>query len=254
MKKSILIIALLAISCSGCGGGSGIPANVKLAEGLDPSVETVENECAFFYFTWGRTAELDGKFEEAREAYEKALVCDLHAVHVMRRLALLLVNMEKKKEAASWIKRILEEDPDDSSSSAFLANLYVSMEQADKAEQVYLNILEKNPQDTDNMLLLGALYARQKKYAEAEKLLEQLIKLNPDSFIGHQYLAKVYMVTGKAEKARKAFNKALELNWTTFLAFEVATFLGGNGYESEALNLYREILEEDESNERIRTT
>ena len=254
MNKYIMIISLLALAFSGCGGGSAIPSNVKLAEGLDPSVETVESECAFFYFTWGRTAELDGKLEEAREAYEKALVCDLHAVHVMRRLALLLVNMDKKSEAANWIKRILEEDPDDSSSSAFLANLYVSMEQPDKAEEVYSDILKKKPKDTDTMLLLGALYARQKKYEEARKVLEKLLKLNPDSFIGHQYLAKVYMVTGDIEKARKSFNKALQLNWTTFLAFEVASFLGENGYESEALKLYREILEEDESNERIRTT
>lgn len=254
MKKLILIIALLALGTGGCGGGSGLNSPVKLAEGLDPSVDTVENECAFFYFTWGRTAELDGKLEEAREAYEKALVCDLHAVHVMRRLAVLLINMNKKKDAANWVKRILEEDPEDSSSSAFLANLYVSMDQPEDAEKVYLGILKKNPEDTDNMLQLGALYARQKKYDEAEKLLENLVNLNPDSFIGHQYLAKVYEKTGKVEKARKSFNEALNLNWTSFMAFEVAVFLGNNGYEIDALKLYREILEEDESNERIRTT
>ena len=124
MKKNILIVLAMAVLCISCGGvNSKAPVSVKLAESLDPSVDTVDSNCAYFYFMWGRTAELEGKLEEAREAYEKALVCDLHGIHVMRRLAVLLINMGKKKDAANWIKRIIDEDPGDTSSRSFLANL-----------------------------------------------------------------------------------------------------------------------------------
>jgi tetratricopeptide (TPR) repeat protein len=254
MKKSILAVLVIALCCSACGGVSNrAPVSVKLTEGLDPSVDTVDSNCAYFYFMWGRTAELEGKLEEAREAYEKALVCDLHGMHIMRRLAVLLINMGKKKDAANWIKRIIDEDPGDTSSRSFLANLYVSMDQPDKAEEIYLEILVKDPENYDSMLLLGSLYARQEKFAQARDVLEKLVKLNPDSFIGHHYLAKIYMETEKFAKARNAFEKALELNWSPFLAFEAAAFLDKNGFSEDALQLYRQIVEEDESNERVRT-
>jgi tetratricopeptide (TPR) repeat protein len=252
MKNNFLAVIIFALLSSACAGG-GYQSSVRLAEGLDPSADVVESECSYFYFMWGRTAELEGKLEEAREAYEKALVCDLHAVHVMHRLAVLLINMDKKEVAAGWIKTIIDENPENLSSYSFLANLYVGMDEFAKAEEIYLNVISKNPQDYDNMLLLGALYARQKKFDEAKDTLEKLVKLNPESFIGYHYLAKIYLETEKFDKARSSFEKALELNWSPFLAFEAAFFLEKNGFPDDALQLYRQIIAEDEVNERVRT-
>ncbi|MEN8135242.1 MAG: tetratricopeptide repeat protein [Thermodesulfobacteriota bacterium] len=253
MKNNFLVLIIFALFSSACtAAGGGQPA-AKLAEGLDPSADYVESECSYFYFMWGRTAELEGKLEEAREAYEKALVCDLHAVQIMHRLAVLLINMDKKDVAAGWIKTIIDENPEDLASYGFLANLYVSMDEFAKAEEIYLGVIDKNPQDYDNMLLLGALYARQKKFDEARDTLEKLIKLNPESFIGHHYLAKIYLETEKFAKARSSFEKALELNWSPFLAFEAAFFLAKKGFPDDALRLYRQIIVEDEDNERVRT-
>jgi tetratricopeptide (TPR) repeat protein len=252
MRNNLVAIVLCALFLGACAWGDFQPS-AKLAQGLDPTTDAVESDCSYFYFMWGRTAELEGNLEEAREAYEKALVCDLHAVHVMHRLAVLLINMDKKDAAAGWIKTIIAESPDDLSSHALLANLYASMGEYDKAEEIYQDILKKNPQDYDNMLLLGALYARQEKFDKARETLEKLVKMNPESFVGYHYLAKIYMETGKSEKARRSFEKALELNWSPFLAFEAAFFLEKNGFNEEALDLYRQIVAEDEANERVRT-
>jgi tetratricopeptide (TPR) repeat protein len=252
MKNNFLMIVIFALFCSACAGGGYQPL-ARLAEGFDPTADAVESECSYFYFMWGRTAELEGKLEEAREAYEKALVCDLHAVHVMHRLAVLLINMDKKDVAAGWIKTIIDENPEDLSSYAFLANLYVGMDEFEKAEEIYLGVISENPKDYDNMLLLGALYARQKKFDEARDILEKLVKLNPESFVGYHYLAKIYLETEKFAKARSSFERALELNWSPFLAFEAAFFLAKRGFPDDALKLYRQIIAEDEANERVRT-
>lgn len=252
MKSNLVAIVVLAFFCAACAGVDRGPS-ASLARGLDPAADAVESDCSYFYFMWGRTAELEGNLEEAREAYEKALVCDLHATHIMHRLAVLLINMGKKDVAAGWIKTIIDENPDDLESYAFLANLYASMDEYDKAEEIYRNILAKNPEDYDNMLLLGALYARQKKFDKARETLEKLVRLNPESFVGYHYLAKIYMETGKLDKAQQAFGQALELNWSPFLAFEAAFFLEKRGLQEEALELYRQILADDEANERVRT-
>jgi tetratricopeptide (TPR) repeat protein len=251
MKNNFLLVVIFALLCSACGGGYHPP--VKAAEATTPSSDNVERECSYFYFMWARTAELEGKFEEAREAYEKALVCDTHAVHIMRRLAVLLINMGQKDAAAAWIKTIIAEYPDDISSHTFLANLYVSMDEFAKAEKIYLGILRENPKDYDNMLVLGALYARQKKFEKARNILEKLVGLNPESAVAHHYLAKIYVETEEFEKARSSFERALELNWSSFLAFEAAFFLEKRGGYEEALKLYRQVAAEDEANERVRT-
>lgn len=252
MKKNFLVLVILTLICGACSSG-GYRSSTNLAAGIDPIADIAESECSYFYFMWGRTAELEGKLEEAREAYEKALVCDLHAVHVMRRLAFLLVDMGKKDVAAVWLQAVIDENPEDLTSYAPLANLYVSMDEFEKAEEIYLGVLAKNPGAYDNMLLLGALYARQKKFGEAIKTLEKLVKLNPESFVGYHYLAKVYIETEDFEKARSSFETALQLKWSPFLAFEAAIFLQKRGYDKDALALYRQIIADDEGNERVRT-
>jgi tetratricopeptide (TPR) repeat protein len=244
---------MLALGCGACATGSNQTLSARLAEGLDPSKEAVEQECAYFYFMWGRNAELTGELPEAREAYEKALVCDLHSAEIMRRLAILLINMDKKREAATWMQRIIDENPEDKESRSFLANLYLSMDQPEKAEEIFQEILAKDPKDKDNRLYLGLLYARQKKFAQARDVLEKLVKIAPDYGAGYNYLARVYTEQGENERARAAYEKALELNWTTLLAFEVAGFMERQRLVDEALKLYRRILEEDETSEVIRT-
>ena len=225
---------------------------VTLAEGMDPPVETVDRDCSYFYFMWGRTAELEEKFEEAREAYEKALVCDMHATHVMKRLAVLLINMDKKRDAVSWMKRMIVEDPGDISSYTLLANLYINMERFDKAESTYKEVLKRDPKDYNTMLMIGSLYSRQEKFAEAREVLENLVKINPESFIGFHYLAKTYIELKEFDKARKAFNKSLELNWSPFLALEAALFLEKKDLNEDAVKIYHRVIDDDEGNERVR--
>ncbi len=253
MKRTIMIIVLLALGCGACATGGDRILMANLAEDHDASVETGDHECSYFYFIWGRNSELNGKLEEAREAYEKALVCDPHSIDIMRRLAVLLVNMDKKREAATWMQRIVNENPGDKASRSFLANLYLSMDQPDKAEEIFRDILAKNPKDKENRLYLGLLYARQKKFDQARETLEKLVEINPDYGDGYNYLARVYVELGEIGKARAAYEKALELNWSTLLAFEVANFMERQHQLDEALKLYRRILEEDETSEVIRT-
>lgn len=253
MKKVVAGIILLTALCGGCslGGGSGLKA--KLAEGLDPSTDLVDQDCSYLYYLLGRNAELTGKLDDAREYYEKALVCDLHSAQIMRSLAGLLINMGNKREAVTWMERVVDENPNDVSARSFLANLYLNMEQPDKAETIYREIIAKDEKDYDDRLYLGLFYARQKKFGEARDVLQSLLKLNPDYAAAYPYLARVYDELADKAKARSTYEKGLALNWTPGLGFELATFLEKEGNIDEAIKAYRRILDEDEGNEVIRT-
>lgn len=253
MHRTITTILLLSALCGGCSLSSGNTLRVRLAEGLDPSTEAVDRDCSYFYFLLGRNAELTGELNDAREAYEKALVCDLQSAPIMRRLAALLINMDNKREAVTWMERIIAENPADVSARSFLANLYLSMEQPDKAESIYLEIIAEDKKAYDDRLYLGLLYARQKKFEEARKVLQALLKLNPDYAGAYPYLARIHAELGDRAKARDIYAKGLALGWSPVLGFEYASFLEKGGEVDEAIKAYRRILDEDESNETVRT-
>lgn len=252
MHRVIAYLLLLA-ALSGCATGGSGDLKTKLAEGLDPSTDVADKDCSYLYFLLGRNAELTGKLDDAREAYEKALVCDLHSAPIMRSLAGLLVNMGKKREAVTWMERIISENPDDVSARSFLANLYLGMEQPDQAETIYREIIAKDEKAYNDRLYLGLLYARQKKFGEARDVFLALLKINPDFAAAYPYLARVYAELGDKTKARETYEKGLALNWTPVLGFELAGFLEKAGNLDEAIKIYRRILEEDEGNEVLRT-
>lgn len=256
MKKAVAAILLLTSLCLGCSVGSGAGAGAvkaKLAEPFDPSKDVVDSECSYLYYLLGRDAELAGKHEEARVAYEKALVCDQHAVAIMRSLAALLAKMDKKREAVGWMERVTKENPGDLSARSYLASLYLAMEQPDKAEAIYRELIAKDPKDYDDRLYLGLLLARQKKFAEAREILEELVKGNPTYGAAYPYLARVHLEKGDKEKAVAAYEKGLEVNWSPLLAFEYANFLEKAEKIDEALKVYRRILKEDEGSEGLRS-
>ncbi|MBU0483171.1 MAG: tetratricopeptide repeat protein [Proteobacteria bacterium] len=250
MKKILWFLLFLACFCVSCSVGAG--TKVKLAEGLDPSVEAVDQECAVFYFLWGQSAELEGLYEESREAYEKALVCDPTGEYIMRKLAMLLINMDKRREAAAWMNRLIERNPKDEDARSLLVNLYASMGEVDRAAEIYLEMLKVDPNNYNVMLLLGALYARNQDFVKARTIMEDLVKKDEKSFVGYHYLAKIYRDLQLYSKAGKAYEKALELNWSVMLAFEAADFLEEQKIYEPAIDLYKKILQEDETDEKAR--
>jgi hypothetical protein len=77
----------------GCQPGNlTATANSPDADGTaaETPVEEPDYGCAYFYFLWGRQAELAMQFAEALEAYEKALICDPEADYILRKIPVIL--------------------------------------------------------------------------------------------------------------------------------------------------------------------
>ncbi len=218
---------------------------------LPPLEEPAADDCSYFYFMWGKSAELEGRFDEAREAYEKSLVCDPEEKFVTRKLANLLIAMGKREQAAAHLEQMIAHDPEDLESLSVLANLYGSMDRVDDAVIVFAKILALDPEDQHTLLRLGVLYARNKEYSRAREVLEQMVDLDPDSFMGHSYLAKLFRELKYYDKAFDAYEKALQINWAPILAYEAAELYESRKRFSRALEIYQRLLEEDETNPQL---
>ena len=249
------LVSLFFISCTASSVETG--RQQKVLTGIDEPYHEKKTEandmaCSYFYFLWGKTAENNHRFDEALEAYEKALLCDEQSEYISRNLAVLLVKLNRKEQAAKLLEQIVVNNPQDTENRILLARLYASMGLHDEAVAIYQELL-KIKEDHDTLLMLGTLYAQNKEYDKAQNILNRLIKLEGDSYLAHYYLARLYREMQYFDKAAVSYQKALELNWSERLALEIAEFYESRQQYEDAIALYRQVLEEDDTNELIRT-
>ncbi|MDH3392333.1 MAG: tetratricopeptide repeat protein, partial [Desulfobulbaceae bacterium] len=257
LKQMISLVAVVFMSVS-CATPSVVktPADKVMTGYPEPEseeiVEVNDNACAYFYFLWGKTAENKHRFEEALEAYEKALLCDEGSEYINRKLAVLLIKMDRKEKAITLLEQIISAQPQNTEDRILLAQVYTSLGWYDKAVALYQDLLEIK-EDHDTLLMLGTLYAQNKEYDKAQKILNRLIDLEGDSYLAHYYLARLYMELQFYDKAAVSYEKALELNWFERMAYEVAEFYENRKEYEKAILLYNKIIEEDESADMAKT-
>ncbi len=228
--------------------------NSFIASGMEglaspDSVDEVDTACSYFYFLWGRNAELNGHDDEAEEAYEKAIVCDGQDSYIVRRLAALLLKMGKKVQAINWMEKLIARHPEDVRIKIFLADLYASSDDTGKAVKIYKHILLTAPKNNTVMLKLGKLYLRDLDYTKARSVFENLVKESPDSIAGLYYLARLYRELGYSDKAATIYERSLAVNWSVPLAMETAGFYERQKKDKQAAIIYRKILADNDEDE-----
>jgi tetratricopeptide (TPR) repeat protein len=251
----LLSFALLFVSCA--VPSLEIQSLNKVPAGYDDAEQEKEaaaNDmaCSYFYFLWGKTAENNQNFEEAQEAYEKALLCDEESVHIKRNLAILLIKMDRKEQAARELEKIISRNPQNFEDRILLAKVYSSLGRNDEAVAIYQDLLETK-EDHDTLLMLGTLYAQNREYDKAQNILNRLVKLEGDSYMAYYYLARLYRELQYYDKAAASYEKALELNWFERLAYEVAEFYEDRQEYDKAVVVYRSIVNEGESIDMAKT-
>lgn len=221
------------------------------AVALPPEDIGVDLSCSYFYYLWGKSAELDNRYDEALEAYEKLHLCDNGSVETIRNLAIVHVKMNRREEAVRWLGELVRKTPDDSDARLLLAGLYSSMGRTEEAVAEYEYLLARR-EDEQTMLMLASLYARDARFDKAREILDRIIARDADSYMGHYNLGRLLRQQRQFPEAVREYEKAMEINWSLPLAFEVAEFYEGVGRLGESAALYRRILEEDESSEAVR--
>jgi len=245
----VAVLGFLVVSCAGTGANRLSERAVSRAD-LINTEEAADTDCSYFYFLWGRTSEIDGRFDEALEAYEKAVVCDGDADYVIRHLASLLLRMNRKKQAIAWVDKLVLSNPADPRIKIFQADLYNSMGEVDKAALLYKSVLRDDKENTAALTKLGRLYLNNMDYTNARAVFEKLVEYDPASFPGYYYLARLYQELKFYDKAIASYRKALDLNWSLPLAMEVAGFYETQEFFEKAIALYNKILAEDDSNDK----
>lgn len=248
-RLSLLLVALLSLIFLGACVTS--QSAVAPDEDVMPP-EPVDAACAYFYYSWARTAEFEGQLLEAQEAYSKALVCDENSQFLQRQLVHLLIAMGKKEKAAVILEALVASQDISNKTRLELAGIFENLGKTDNAVALLQESLEEDPDDAKSLLTLGYLYFRHDRLEEARLVLEEYMELEPESYSGAVMLAKLYRATGEEALAAKMYEKVLDLNWSMVQALDAADFFETMGDTERATHIYEKILDEGDTSSALR--
>jgi len=197
MRRAVAMLAALAFS-AGCAGLLPSPRTQAPPADAPPELD----------FLIGQELEMDGRFTDAREAYERALRKDPQAVFLLKRLAELSAREERLTDALVYAERAFELAPGDEGLRLFLGSLYRIRREPESAARVLQN--EKGePVSTDAALLLFGIWLEGERHSEAKAIASWLIQQEPDSVRGYLALAEVTERMGDAPGAEAVLRRGL---------------------------------------------
>jgi tetratricopeptide (TPR) repeat protein len=171
-----------------------------------------EIEKATQKFEAATQAEEAGEFSKARRLYEKAsLLAPTHPLPRVR-LAILLSEQGKWKEAIPVARKLIKRWPRIQLPYVLIATSYTQLGRLKLAERFYRQGLAINKNDPNLLLFLGSLLADMEQNDEAQKHLRKALNLDPNNEEIHYNLGRVYRAKGKFNAAEKHLKRAIEMD------------------------------------------
>ncbi|MGH1436202.1 MAG: tetratricopeptide repeat protein [Lewinella sp.] len=123
----------------------------------------------------------------------------------------LLFQVKRYADAEKIIRKLLEEEPNNSTSLTWLALCRFNQRDSKGAVDLVMKALEKNELPATNYLLLAQVYIDQASYLKALKWLNKGRSSFPNDFRFLYYWAFILLREGRRTEALKHIDKGLEL-------------------------------------------
>jgi tetratricopeptide (TPR) repeat protein len=225
------LLAALAVSLGCAGLGS------RVAREVPPADAPAELD-----FLIGQELEMDGRLDEAKAAYERALRKDPQAVFLLKRLAELSARADRLTDALVYAERAAELDPDDEGLRLFLGSLYRIRRDPESAARV-LRDEQGAPVSSDAAVLLFGILLEGQRLPEAKTVAQWLIDHETEGVRGYIALAEVTERMGDAPGAEAVLREGLAKHPGDLALFgALARSRRERGDRVGEIGVYREIL------------
>ncbi len=172
----------------------------------------------------------------------KANKLDDKLLQVRLTLGSVYVEIGKYNDAKEQFQKVLEIDPHNSEAYYGKANALVSLGQTTEAEASYKKAIEMKPSYWAGYNWFGIFYWRQGKFREAAAQFQQVITLTPNNSLGYSNLGWMYSNLNMNEKAIEMFQKSLALQEDYRTYSYIAAIYFQMGKYAEAAREYENVL------------
>lgn len=220
-KISLICLFIMALSWTPARGES-LPPNPAPAAGTsillpEPgAVRTTvtgmlcptENGAARVLYNSAIEQQKEGKVDQAREAYLKAVEKDPKYCDAMDNLGQLLRSQGEVTQAISWYRRSLAVKPDNAVAHQNLASAYALQGETDKAVTEYRWLVANDADNPEGFYGLGKIYLETERGKDAIVVLlraAELYRRNASPLLSDAYylLAVAYYTIAECRKTRE---------------------------------------------------
>ncbi|MGL5080083.1 MAG: tetratricopeptide repeat protein [Microcoleaceae cyanobacterium] len=181
---------------------------------------TQYSESAEAYQMLGLIAQLDGNYQDALKAYQKALEIqpDFAAAYV--NLGNLYAHQKFWDDALSTYQAALRLSPSLSHVYFRLGEVFSHLNQWQEAAIAYQQAIQLKANVAGSHLGLGSALAQQGQWERAILSYQKFLQLNPDSAIGYQKLGDAWFKLQRWDKAIHCYQKLLESSPKSVWAYQ----------------------------------
>ncbi|MFT6914645.1 MAG: putative PEP-CTERM system TPR-repeat lipoprotein [Motiliproteus sp.] len=221
--------------------------------------------------------------EQARHLYQQLLEHHPDDLKTLMLLFELDGQLGQSEAAILWLKQAVDKHPQALRPNLLLGHIYLGQKQPARALELSERIRPRHPHDPALLALIGRAQSQTGQNAEAIKTYRQLERIIPEQRLPHSKLAELYEKAGRVDLAQESVDRALAIDpehlpslltlgriklksgnlaaasqikdqlrelapdnsWVNELAAQIAM---AQGKPAEAVELYRRVLEQRETN------
>ncbi len=199
--------------------------------------------CWAAYDNLGRSAETQGRSDEAAGLYRKALAINPDDLESCNNLGNILLQQGSPDEAVHWYQRAVQVAPDDPRSRDNLGNGFLRKGNPDEAILQYREAIRLEPRHVSAHTDLGNALLQKGRLDEAIDQYRQALSFNPTQALAHANLGAAFFQQKRLDEAVAQLREAVAIDpHNATFHYNLGVALLGQGHADEAVVQYREAL------------
>ena len=154
--------------------------------------------------------EKEGGQRKAIDEYAQAIDINKKDYDTYYKVSNLLIDLDKKDEAAQMLTSLLSKKPDYTEATVALGDILIEQENYKEAVNIYTEALKYNPTSYDLNYNLGIVYTMLNDFQNAQMYYEKASELNSLVYNTKYSLAEIAMIYKELDEAEQYFRQATE--------------------------------------------